>query len=378
VCRRCGSCARNETWFPFAMPIGLARLRHASCKPNQELGKSHTSLPVTHTAPRIDVTHGRWFYYARGCSDLFLHVGATLLAQNKIHAAILLEQRLARTEGSSVSEEAALGRFVHKLRSRFPDFEAWVMKRAASHPRGMQKLYAKHVDLRLEPRNMSTFEGILAAAAQGFFGTLHDTQCNVLWVERDHPDSCRGHCLRRAIALSTVLEDGQRYDMHLVRTMQLLRRTSLPLDTLTLTQQPLGGGSARWTTEILDARDVKNLSGPSRQGKTPQVSAVSLPQVAMAAGLQHDSLSRRYSGPAGSTCARVPTWSRCTACREAGCSDPAYTEIRSPGALRPALQSLNVRPSSAAAGLASTHLKTTQARDGAGTSDGGSSALTGE
>ena len=31
VCRTCGLCPTNETWLPFAMPIGTARERHAPC-----------------------------------------------------------------------------------------------------------------------------------------------------------------------------------------------------------------------------------------------------------------------------------------------------------------------------------------------------------
>ena len=131
ICRVCGRCPENTTWFPFAMPIGTARERLAPCTPNAEVGQSHARLPVTHTDPRDQELGGRWYYYSRGCSDLFLNVGRTLAALNRIHVAVLLEQRLAAVGGASQALEqqqrqqsAILGELSMQKLLRMPTLEA--------------------------------------------------------------------------------------------------------------------------------------------------------------------------------------------------------------------------------------------------------------
>ena len=63
--------------------------------PNAELGVDHARLPVTHTYPGNVELGGTWYYYSRGCSDLYMDVGVTLVARNRTHAALRLEQRRA-------------------------------------------------------------------------------------------------------------------------------------------------------------------------------------------------------------------------------------------------------------------------------------------
>ena len=92
VCKTCGSCPPNETWVPWQAPIGVAFHRRVPCALNAELGVSHARLPVTHTRPDPEGQPNRqpdgglWFYYSRGCSDLYFDVGRTLTARNVPHA----------------------------------------------------------------------------------------------------------------------------------------------------------------------------------------------------------------------------------------------------------------------------------------------------
>ena len=58
------------------------------------LGEGFARLPVLRTHTQADAVQlGVWFYYGSGCSDIFMDVGRTLLARNRCHAAVLLEQR---------------------------------------------------------------------------------------------------------------------------------------------------------------------------------------------------------------------------------------------------------------------------------------------
>ena len=82
------------------MPYGTNWYRNVSCETASELGVSHAWLPVVHTYDLHQKWRlpGVWLYYARGCSDLLWNVGRTLLALNKVHAAVLLLQRQAKAQ----------------------------------------------------------------------------------------------------------------------------------------------------------------------------------------------------------------------------------------------------------------------------------------
>ena len=80
--------------------------------PSAELGRDHVRLPVSHLhaignrcrGRRVCISmdelegkgnhhvheRGVWFYYARGCTDLHYDVGRTLMARNKVDAALRL------------------------------------------------------------------------------------------------------------------------------------------------------------------------------------------------------------------------------------------------------------------------------------------------
>ena len=124
-----GSCTRNweGTLGTFGMPRGVRYLPVHSEEPlNEELGRDHVWLPVTHTKTAQDPDQvGIWFHYMRGCSDTTWNAGRTLLTRNKCDNAVQLEQR-----AFNVSRRAALLRIAYKLifdssaRFRNPKFSA--------------------------------------------------------------------------------------------------------------------------------------------------------------------------------------------------------------------------------------------------------------
>ena len=116
VCVACGCCPRGlgratPTYHPFRFPIGLDHYRKLPCAPPRELGVDHAWLPVTHLGgPHKGPTDsgGLWFYYARGCSDFLWDVGRTLLARNRAHLAVLIQQRRhGGTEADAMLAEMA-------------------------------------------------------------------------------------------------------------------------------------------------------------------------------------------------------------------------------------------------------------------------------
>jgi len=101
----------RKTHADFGMPRGVRYLPPDGAL-NNELGRDHAWLPVTHTHTlQGAVQVGLWFHYTRGCSDFVWNVGRTMLARNKCHAAGLLEQR-AR---ANLSWDAALDIVARKL-----------------------------------------------------------------------------------------------------------------------------------------------------------------------------------------------------------------------------------------------------------------------
>ena len=269
------------------MPYGTNWYRNVSCETASELGVSHAWLPVVHTYD----THqrmglpGLWLYYARGCSDFLWNVGRTLLALNKFEAGVLLLQRQAKVKrrggsggGSSGGGSAAEG-------------AVWAAQRKLLDPSGRyfggsgggmsyeqalraftaRLLSANGVLIRLPPArdsiqarakwsmhaDQAPLRDAVAEAARGFYGK---EQCN------PHPVSaqlvrnetlCRGECLRRATHLQrTLLPYELTMEAVLLSLMLELVGTDQQLDSLQLLQQPAGGGSILWTTEIWDMRSL--------------------------------------------------------------------------------------------------------------------------
>jgi len=90
---------RAWTWTPHLIPEGHGHFMRSpiTSRSAAELGTSDMWLPVTHTQPpktgHYIRERGIWYYYARGCSELWYNVGTTLVAQNRVDAAVQLADR---------------------------------------------------------------------------------------------------------------------------------------------------------------------------------------------------------------------------------------------------------------------------------------------
>jgi hypothetical protein len=220
---------------------------------------------------------------------LHLDVGRTLSARNRIHASILLTKRLeGGNEASSLLLAAQSLRNHKKLKGNCKFWEKDVLERARSR-RGVRQYahLAAQPDAQL---NLSTLEGLLSAAARGFF-VWPGAGCNTMRLGA-HPDSCRGGCMRRASALSYIFTYNECVDELNARLMRRMVGTSMELDTLTLTHQPIGSGSARWSTEIVDTRQTLHKRAASPSTTRPL-----------------------FTHPNGSVCEPARDWQRCRACR---------------------------------------------------------------
>ena len=211
------------------------------------MGVKNAWLPVTHTASARGV-QGLWFYYADGCSDLAWNVGLTWPARNRCHAVLKLEQRL---RGGSEQEAAARA---GKLLPEDGDF-GLVRHRASNW------LHMPNV----------TKGDLLAECARGLFGncsgsawtsagTLRPCTCVDGGFDGSSPQKhWRVSSKRRALTFSVIAGNGL-LDRWLGRSLR-----ELGYDTLQLWQQPQGGGSLLWTSEIWDVRDLHLRRGTSER-----------------------------------------------------------------------------------------------------------------
>jgi hypothetical protein len=243
VCRECGHCPRNETWHGFAMPIGVDMLLDVPCAPEPALGRDGAWLPVTHT--RAGTALGMWYYYAAGCSDLGLNVGRTLLAPNRVGAALMLESLLLANTTVDARAAARLARRVQQHPRHSHKWERLVVSRAAPA-------------LRAVGAN-ATLEAALREAGRGLY---EPTRCNPS-IGAPNATRCRGACLARPSSLLPLVASAT-LDPILWRQLQELGAAGRPLDSLVLHQQPQGGGAIRWTTEIWDVRYARGAALPAR------------------------------------------------------------------------------------------------------------------
>ena len=76
---------RDATTFASAPRTRL--FNQTTCTDGQEVFEDE--LPVTHVVDMYrNITFGLWFYHARGCSNLTYRMGPTLVAHNRLDAAI--------------------------------------------------------------------------------------------------------------------------------------------------------------------------------------------------------------------------------------------------------------------------------------------------
>ena len=99
---------------------------------NEELGVSHTLLPVTHTTDRFTRYDSMiWMYYGRGCSDFMWCPGRTLGGVHKLQVAAALK----RLDDPSCDLDCA-ARFFSELSQRVPipvNTSAALMRYALEH-----------------------------------------------------------------------------------------------------------------------------------------------------------------------------------------------------------------------------------------------------
>ena len=314
TCRSCGQCPRNETWRGFALPRGTDFLVDVPCTPNEELGRNDAWLPVTHTAVYLPGRSpgGVWLYYMRGCSDLLWNAGRTLLARNKVHAALLFESRLrqrgvAADAALPVEEDAALLKAVTSRLLATDDYD--VFHRGGPGDRGMTRAkWLQRINRSAAPflrakRRPPSIEGAIAEAAS-LFEPL--TRCN---PSPSAPEAtrCRGPCLTRMKALA-FLSATAWFDWVLYSQIKSARGTPAELDSIQLHMQPQASGSVRWVTELWDVREV----GIKRSRLKKHAAKKNAPDP----NYTHGHGNRLMSPSTGSTPACMPSlnWTVCRAC----------------------------------------------------------------
>ena len=292
-----------------------------------ELGVSNAWLPLTHSSPASleyienasahgalplwwSKINGLWFYFAAGCSDLLWNVSRTLLARNRCHAALRLEHLACP---SCTEQEAAerAGERLLGIGNKYASRELGLVQHRARTWLGLKNV---------------TMGALLAECARGLHGNCSGSTwrpdgtlrlCSCLpprghavgksaprWADRtalDAPWRVAGG--KRALTLS-ILAGAAWHDPRIGR---LLRK--LQLDTLQLWQQPQGGGSLAWTTEVWDVREL-HLGAVSAERRIAALPAQHLAE-----------RMRRLSGPPwrlgqGTTeiCAPSSRFVECLAC----------------------------------------------------------------
>ena len=237
VCSPNGANAPNQSWHPYLFPQQIfyhPESKYCERKP-AELGIDGAWLPVTHTRDRTERhAGGIWLYYASGCSDLLWHMGHTLLARNRAHAAILIEQRLAGGSELEASQRVVSWMIEHN--------EVGVLGRGA----------------RFFGRPLYNASNILGGAARGILGTPECLMTAPFWPNGSlHVCACacasNKGMLKRLFAMSGIIGHGA-LQMYAEAALAKLRARGDVWDTLQLSEQMQGHGSRRWAIEIWDIR----------------------------------------------------------------------------------------------------------------------------
>lgn len=299
------ACKKKTHFFPWRMPRNLAYARYLPCAPPHELTHDNVFLPVTHFGgPRRGPTAsgGLWFYYARGCSDLLWNSGRSMLARNRVHAAVMVEQRLALAwQGQYISDREAIRRVANYSYGSFPQS----MLRSARVWMGAD----------------ASFDEMLTEVARGLYGVCGPK--SEQYADDGvtlNPCQCRGGLhgwwntteLQRLTSLGSLASDAS-LDKHIATRVR-----RLPLDTISLYQQPQGAWMW-WTTEIWDLRGDPVLSRHLENTKLhPEVVGHSL---WARAGVGNTSI--------GFACEPAASWQTCMSCRgsslEPHCNSTAAT-----------------------------------------------------
>ena len=278
------SCSSDKgvanAWMPYAAPRRMVYLLNMSCVPNDELGRDHMWLPVSHTrAPQKAV--GLWLYYMRGCSDLGYNVGRTLAVRNRCHAALEIDQRL-----HGDGDEASIDRVARYLLQRVPKY--------------VQRLVNLPFVRAVATKNAS-LEALAQLAVQECARGVYQG------CIRRADDVCNGTCAERLDALGPIAGHNA-FDFLNAESLRKLHSRQA-LDSIQLLQQPQGGSGKLWTVEIWD---VRGLQPNSQNVTTPRGNS----STALAPEKHVPSLGPQFGWLNGSACVPSTSSHSCMACHQ--------------------------------------------------------------
>ena len=297
---------------------------------------SYSWLAVTHTgeAGRGARVQGTWFYFAPGCSDLLLSVGALLVARNRCHAALLL----AVGAGDVLSETDPATATAEPSAADAERVAAWVERHETAWPALRKARSWARTDAK---RPNASVAFLLAECARGLHGNCSGAvfdgrrlrPCTPLWRRRRRgevePRTLRAgegvgkHVLgpRRFYGLAALAASDQlsRYVAE--------RMGAAGFDTLAMYEQPLDGGSAfDFTTELwflpselgsAASADI-DAPGPLRDALLRRLRLAASPPTAAATTGNWSMASRRAAGvappPGSRPCVPSAGWAACAAC----------------------------------------------------------------
>ena len=274
----------------YASPFDVRYLKNNSCRQrNDELGVSHARLPVSHMATfseRSGQHVGLWLYYMRGCSDLTIDVGRTLLARNRCDAAVLIEQRRSQctyaeavkrvarslrtlSYGYNAREYAAILRQARAVFGRGGAAEVSAV--AAAGRAGAADGSAGAADGRTGVSDRS-YEWLVRECAAGVYDD-GASDCTVALVDAS-TNYTRVHAWpRRAWALAMAAAHPALDEVSAAALRELVG-TKWEIDTVQLVEQPQSN-AITWAVEIWDVRLLADESVRGRPRVPPGVPDVS-------------------------------------------------------------------------------------------------------
>jgi hypothetical protein len=228
---------------------------------------------------------GTPYYYSRGCSDLFLDVGRTLLARNRCEAALLLEQRVSRCSRAEAARRVGK-RIENGLRFGYNAHEYAAILTKARERMGVNASYG-------------SYEWLVRECADSVYDEEASHCTNALLDQSTNYSRLRAPP-RRAYALADAAAHPALDEIN-THALRRLVGTPLALDTLQLIEQP-AFKSIVWAVELWDVRLLQ--ADEIRRRRVPPG------DYALSAAISTRHLSRAD----GSPCAPWKGFDTCWAC----------------------------------------------------------------